>query len=54
MLPPEKLQEAKEEIEHELNLGIIRPSGYNWASPLHGLQKESTRRATLRRLSTAK
>nr|VZI08725.1 unnamed protein product [Spirometra erinaceieuropaei] len=32
---PEKLRIAKNEFEHMMNLGIIRPSSSPWASPLH-------------------
>ncbi|CAH8611522.1 unnamed protein product [Dicrocoelium dendriticum] len=40
-LPPDKLQAAKREFEHMLNLGIIRPSNSCWASPLHLVPKKS-------------
>lgn len=39
-LAPEKLKIAKAEFEHMLQLGIIRPSSSNWASPLHLVQKK--------------
>ena len=32
---PERLRIACQEFEHMLELGIIRPSSSNWASPLH-------------------
>ena len=34
-LAPERLQIAKREFEHMLQLGIIRPSSSAWSSPLH-------------------
>ncbi|BHF70007.1 hypothetical protein SprV_0301305600 [Sparganum proliferum] len=34
-LAPSRLQAAKAEFEHMLQLGIIRPSDSPWASPLH-------------------
>ena len=38
-LPPERLQAAKQEFEHMLDLGIICPSSSLWASPLHMVPK---------------
>lgn len=34
-LSPQKLQIARQEFDHMLELGIIRPSSSPWASPLH-------------------
>ncbi|CAH8500068.1 unnamed protein product [Schistosoma mattheei] len=39
-LPPSKLQVAKREFEHMMQLGIIRPSNSPWASPLHMVPKK--------------
>ncbi|BHF67350.1 hypothetical protein SprV_0301037600 [Sparganum proliferum] len=39
-LHPEKLRIAKNEFEHMMNLGIIRPSSSPWASPLHMVPKK--------------
>ena len=39
-LAPERLQIARREFEHMLQLGIIRPSSSNWASPLHMVPKK--------------
>lgn len=41
-LSPEKLQIAKAEFDHTLQLGIIRPSSSNWSSPLHMVPKKSS------------
>nr|VZH96746.1 unnamed protein product [Spirometra erinaceieuropaei] len=41
-LHPKKLRIARNEFEHMMNLGIIRPSSSPWASPLHMLPKKST------------
>lgn len=40
-LHPEKLKIARQEFDHMLNLGIIRPSSSPWASPLHMVPKSS-------------
>ena len=40
-LSPEKLQIARKEFEHMMELGIIRPSDSPWASPLHMVPKKS-------------
>ncbi|BHF67513.1 hypothetical protein SprV_0301054000 [Sparganum proliferum] len=41
-LHPEKLRIARNEFEHMMNLGIIRPSSSPWASPLHMVPKKTT------------
>ncbi|CAH8674423.1 unnamed protein product [Schistosoma haematobium] len=38
-LPPDKLNVAKAEFDHMMQLGIIRPSSSPWASPLHMMPK---------------
>ena len=38
-LPPNRLKLAKDEFQHMLDLGIIRPSSSSWASPLHMVPK---------------
>ena len=40
-LPPDRLRIAKQEFDHMLDLGIIRPSSSCWASPLHMVPKKS-------------
>ena len=40
-LPPEHLKAAKQEFQHMLQQGIIRPSSSNWASPLHMVYKKT-------------
>ena len=40
-LPPERLKIARQEFEHMMELGIVRPSSSNWASPLHVVPKKT-------------
>ena len=40
-LSPEKLTIARQEFEHMLQEGIIRPSSSNWSSPLHTVPKKT-------------
>ena len=40
-LAPEKLKAARQELEHMLEQGVIRPSSSQWASPLHMVPKTS-------------
>lgn len=40
-LGPERLRIAKQEFQHMLQQGIIRPSSSNWASPLHMVPKKT-------------
>ena len=40
-LPPERLKIARQEFEHMLQLGIIRPSSSSWSSPLHMVPKKT-------------
>ena len=40
-LAPERLRIAREEFDHMLELGIIRPSSSNWSSPLHMVPKRT-------------
>ena len=40
-LAPHRLRAAKQEFEHMLQLGIIRPSSSAWASPLHMVAKKT-------------
>ena len=40
-LPPERLRVTRQEFEHMLDLGIIRPSSSPWASPLHMVPKKA-------------
>lgn len=40
-LLPEHLKAAKQEFEHMLQQGIIRPSSSNWVTPLHMVPKKA-------------
>ena len=40
-LAPERLEIARREFDHMLQLGIIRPSASNWSSPLHMVPKNT-------------
>ena len=40
-LAPERLQIARREFDHMLQLGIVRPSSSCWASPLHMAPKKT-------------
>ena len=40
-LAPNRLKAAKQEFEHMLQLGIIRPSSSAWSSPLHMVPKRT-------------
>ena len=40
-LAPERLKVARDEFDHMLELGIVRPSASNWASPLHMVPKKT-------------
>ena len=39
-LPPERLKIARQEFEHMLQQGVIRPSSSSWSSPLHMVPKK--------------
>ena len=41
-LAPDRLHVAKQEFEHMVNLGIIRPSSSPWASSLHMVPKKTS------------
>ena len=38
-LAPEHLRIAREEFDHMMELGIVRPSSSSWTSPLHMVPK---------------
>ena len=40
-LAPDRLEVAKREFDHMLELGIVRPSNSTWSSPLHLVPKKS-------------
>ena len=40
-LAPERLRVARQEFDHMLELGIIRPSSSSWSSPLHMVPKRT-------------
>ena len=40
-LPPDRLCAAKQELNHILDLGVIRPLSSGWSSPLHMVPKSS-------------
>ena len=40
-LPPERLKIARQEFEHMMELGIVRPSSSNWSTPLHMVPKKT-------------
>ena len=40
-LSPERLKITRQEFDHMLELGIVRPSAGNWSSPLHMVPKKS-------------
>ena len=40
-LAPERLKVARQEFEHMLQSGIIRPSSSSWSSPLHMVPKKT-------------
>ena len=40
-LRPDRLKVAKQEFQHMIDLGIIRPSSSSWSSPLHMVPKKT-------------
>ena len=40
-LAPERLRVARQEFDHMLQLGIVRPSSSSWSSPLHMVPKRT-------------
>ena len=40
-LRPDRLKVAKQEFQHMMDLGIIRPSSSSWSSPLHMVSKKT-------------
>ena len=40
-LAPDHLKVAKDEFQHMMDLGIVRPSSSNWSSPLHMVPKKT-------------
>lgn len=40
-LAPDKLKIARDEFQHMLDLGIVRPSSSQWSSPLHMVPKKT-------------
>ena len=40
-LAPERLKVARQEFQHMMDLGIVRPSSSTWASPLHMVAKKT-------------
>ena len=41
-LPPERFKAARQEFQHKLHLGIIRPSSSSWSSLLHMVPKKAS------------
>ena len=40
-LAPERLKIARQEFDHMMQLGVVRPSSSNWSSPLHMVPKKT-------------